>query len=386
MSKILWINPFSGISGDMLLGALLDVGVSDHYITAELNRYGIDGFELKHIQLINNGIMTSQAKITIYNAKDHYNSDQLLSVVKSIKNNRVREIAVKAIEQILIAESKIHSIDKQILELHELGELDTLIDIVGVAIAIDFLKIDKVFSQPIGLGMGIINTQHGVLPSTAPITMKLLESSPVLMTKIEGETITPTGATLIRALDATFDLSSSIKILKMGYGSGTKKFANSANFLQIAIAEETESGDTNFLCVLETNLDDVSGEILGYIIKKALDDDAIDCWVTNGVGKKGRPTNILHLVCEWSKVNHFQTMIFSETGSLGIRKHSVERVALKRSFASVSINGQIIRIKQGPWQSKPEYDDLVNASKILNLPILSISKMALEMYSKQQDR
>jgi uncharacterized protein (DUF111 family) len=234
--------------------------------------------------------------------------------------------------------------------------------------------------------MGIINTQHGVLPSTAPITMKLLESSPVLMTKIEGETITPTGATLIRALDATFDLSSSIKILKMGYGSGTKKFANSANFLQIAIAEETESGDTNFLCVLETNLDDVSGEILGYIIKKALDDDAIDCWVTNGVGKKGRPTNILHLVCEWSKVNHFQTMIFSETGSLGIRKHSVERVALKRSFASVSINGQIIRIKQGPWQSKPEYDDLVNASKILNLPILSISKMALEMYSKQQDR
>jgi uncharacterized protein (TIGR00299 family) protein len=385
MGKILWLNPASGISGDMLLGALMDIGVSSQYITTQLNSYGINNFEIKQVSIQNQGIMTSRAEIILGSNQKHFSGQQLLNVAKSIDNQKIRNISVAAIEEIISAEAKIHGIDKKILQLHELGELDTLIDIVGVAIAIAFLEITIVYSQPIAIGLGNITTNHGVLPATAPITMKILEDFPVFATKIQGETITPTGASLLKALNTKFDITNSFKINKTGYGSVTKNLANSSNFLQIAIAEEIANDNHQSIYFLETNLDDVSGELLGFLINKVLEDGALDCWISNGIGKKNRPIYILHVLCEISKKDYFEKLILSETGSLGIRKSIIERTIVDRNFSSVVISDQIIRIKHGPWQSKPEYEDLVAASLVLKMPILTLSKIAMNIFSNNKN-
>jgi uncharacterized protein (TIGR00299 family) protein len=383
---ILWLNPFSGISGDMLLAALLGLGAPLETVRDAVRSTGLDGWRLTRAEAVRGGLSATMAVVreaTETDQADHTarerTAEELLRIVGRAQPTPVASLATQAVTVLVETEAALHGAPPAELHLHELGGVDTVVDTVGVAAALHALRITSVHCGPLAVGSGTVRTRHGVLPLPAPATAALLAKvgAPVVSAGVEGETVTPTGAALLVAADARFGPIPEMVVRAVAYGAGSRDVTGRPNVLQAVLGEAPGEGDgVETLVQLETNLDDVTGELLGHLIARLLVEGAADAWVTPVVMKKGRPAHTVHVLAHPDRAADCERLLLRETGSLGVRRVRVERLALSRRTRTVSVAGQPVRIKYGPWGGKAEYEDVANAAVALGLPLRDVADRA----------
>jgi pyridinium-3,5-bisthiocarboxylic acid mononucleotide nickel chelatase len=364
---IVWLNPFSGISGDMFLGALLDLGAPLDEVRAAVAATGLTGWELSAERVTRGGIAATRAVVTVTDTATERRAAELLAHV----DRAGTDVAARAVRAIAEVEAGIHGVPVSDVHLHEIGGLDTVVDTVGVAAALELLGVTEVHCGPLALGAGTVDTRHGVLPVPAPATAALLAGAGAAVTGAgAGETVTPTGAALLVAAGARFGPVPPMTLRGVGYGAGGRDPADRANVLQALLGEPAgSSGETTRMVLSETNVDDVTGEVLGHLVARLLDAGAADAWLSPIVMKKGRPAHTVHVLAAPERAADCERIVLSETGSLGLRRTTVDRTALPRHTTTVDVDGHAVRVKHGPWGAKPEHDDVAAAAAALGLPL-----------------
>lgn len=374
---ILWLNPFSGVSGDMLLGALLGLGAPLDEVRDAVASTGIQGWRLEQEQVLRGGLAATRAVVTVEDHVTERHASDLLEMVGRARPAPVSALAQRAVRAIAEVESGMHGVPVETVHLHEIGGTDTVVDTVGTAAALHALGITAVHCGPLAVGSGTVQTQHGTLPVPAPATMALLArmGAPVTPAGVAGETVTPTGAALLLAADARFGAMPAMTVGGVGYGAGTRQVEGRANVLQAVLGTGDDSALESLL-LLETNVDDVSGELLAHLAGRLLAAGAADAWLSPVVMKKGRPAHTVHVLAHPQDAQLLERIVLAETGSLGVRRSDVQRLALPRRTSTVEVQGHRIRVKHGPWGAKPEHDDVAAAAEALGLPLRTVAERA----------
>lgn len=382
---IIWLNPCNGISGDMLLGALLDVGAPLDGIREAVASTGLTGWDLATERVMRGGLQASRAVVTVSDTATERRAADLLELIGQARPEPVAELATRAVTAIAAEEARLHGEDAGQVHLHEIGGLDTVVDTVGVGAALHLLDVTELHCGTLGLGAGTVATRHGTLPAPAPAALALLAGAgaPVIGAGLGGETVTPTGAALLVAAKARFGTLPAMALQAAGYGAGSKQFDNRPNVLQAVLGSPT--GTAAPLVLLETNVDDTTGEVLGHLIGRALAAGAADAWVSPIVMKKNRPAHTVHVLAPPEQAAELERIMLAETGSLGLRRSGVDRLALPRSCCTVHVAGYPIRVKRGPWGGKPEHDDVVAAATALDRPLRVVAEAALRASVRADD-
>jgi pyridinium-3,5-bisthiocarboxylic acid mononucleotide nickel chelatase len=386
---ICWINPFTGLAGDMLLAALLDAGAPLDAVRSAITATGLTGWELTCERITTHGLSATRVHVDVHDPVTERRAAELIALASAATPPPVADFAVRALTAIAAAEADLHRADPDTVHLHELGGHDTLIDIVGTAAALHALNVTSVHSAPLPLGIGQVRTRHGVLPSPAPATLSLLQGAMVTGTGLPGETVTPTAAALLRAAGTRYGPPPVMTLARTGYGAGSRQLPDRPNVASVTLGTEPPAPvvtGTETVEVLATNLDDVTGETLAYVITRALAAGALDAWITPAVMKKGRPAHVLHVLARPEDSPALQQLVFAETGTLGIRRSTVSRTPLPRRSTSVDLDGVPIRVKHGPYGAKPEYEDLAAAAASTGLPLRTVAERVARALDHQRDQ
>ena len=368
--KIAYFDCFSGISGDMVLGALLDLGLPKALLTQELKKLPLPDYQL----LISSSrrMKLKGTRLSVAPRKEEEKERTFREIASMLKmsslNSRVKELSLEIFKKLAQAEAKIHQQKIDQVHFHEVGALDSLVDIVGAAIGIDYLNLDQVYGSCLPMGSGFVKCRHGVLPLPAPATLELLKDIPVYSAGIEGEMVTPTGAAIIKVIAKEFGSMPPLKINRIGYGVGTKKFSDRPNLLRIVLGETDDNVQTDRVMVIETNIDDMNSQIHGYLMEGLFEWGALDVSFFPVQMKKNRPGVVLRVICEEAKKMELIKKIFKETTTLGIRCHQVERFKLSRwsetlstSFGDLSI--KVVKGIDGRLKVLPEYEGCKEIAK-----------------------
>ncbi|GGL21531.1 UPF0272 protein [Sphaerisporangium melleum] len=368
---ILHLNPFTGLAGDMLLAALLDAGADLEAVRRAVALTGLTGWRLSAERVRTGPLSALRVRIDV---QDDATERPAATLIEMAFRTGL-PVAGAALTAIAEVEGALHGVPAAEVHLHELGGHDTLIDIVGCAAALRDLGVTRVHCAPLPLGEGTVRTRHGVLPVPAPATLALLRGARV-RGGASGEAVTPTAAALLRAAGAVYGEAPEMTLRATGYGAGTRELPDRPNVAVAMLGTPAAGHETQI--VLSTNLDDVTGEVLGHVLGRLLAAGAADAWVTPAVMKKGRPAHVLHVLAPAERADALQEVVFAETGSLGLRRGTVEKVALPRHFETVELYGQDVRMKRGPWGVKPEHDDLVRVAEVTGRPLRDLAREALD--------
>lgn len=387
---ICWINPFTGLAGDMLLAALIDAGAPLDAVRRAVDSSGLTGWELDAQRVVEHGLAATRLAIRVTDDHTSRPAAHLIAMAERVIPAPVARFAVSTLASIAAAEARLHATTTAEVHLHELGGHDTLIDIIGVGAALHALDVDRVVCAPLPLGTGRIKAAHGLIPCPAPATLALLQGAAVLATDLPGETVTPTAAALLKAAGAHYGGPPAMTLDATGYGAGTRRLADRPNVAAVSLGQAARSDVKASLpsgsieepvVMLETNLDDVTAEVLAHVVAGALAAGAHDAWVTPAVMKKGRPAHVLHVLAEPDAADRLERLIFSETGTLGVRRAASTRTTLPRAIDTVRLDGHTIRIKTGSYGAKPEFDDIAEAAAHLGRPLRTVSQQALDLYA-----
>ena len=382
--KILYYDCFAGISGDMNLGVLLDLGVDKNYLISELNKLAIDGFHLEVKKDQRRGISGTKVEVLIKNqenAKHRHYKDIIELINESGLNNQVKINALKIFELIAAAESKVHNISKEKVHFHEVGALDSIVDIVGAAICLDDLEVDKILSSPIQLGGGTVKCAHGIIPVPAPATAEILTNIPVKTGLVNHEATTPTGAAILAAMVDEFTDKNEFSIIRTGYGIGHRD-TEVPNVLRAFLCKTIEShdeGDSEDAILLECNIDDMNPEHYEFILDQLFTAGASDAWLMPIIMKKTRPAVTLSILCHEKLINKMKDIVFTHSTSIGVREQKVKKNMLHREESTIDTIYGKIRIKQSFYKgklhhSKPEYEDCKKLAKKHHISISDIEK------------
>jgi pyridinium-3,5-bisthiocarboxylic acid mononucleotide nickel chelatase len=375
---ICWLNPASGLAGDMFLAGLLDAGASLDAVRAAVTSTGLTGWELAAARVVTHGLSATRVDVRVTDEATSRHAAELIDLAGRARPAPVAELAVRTVRLIASTEARLHGADPAEVHLHELGGHDTVVDVVGVAAALHSLGVDEVYCAPLPLGTGTVRTAHGVLPCPAPATLALLAGAVTVGSDLPGETVTPTAAALVRAIPAVFGPPPAMTPARTGYGAGHRELADRPNVVSVTLAARTSPPSAAVL--LETNVDDVTGETVAHVMSRALAQGALDAWVTPVIMKKGRPGQVLTILAPPAQSDVLAALLLAETGSLGLRRSTVDRQVLPREFATVEVDGHPVRVKRGPHGAKPEHDDVARAAATLGLPLRDVAARALEAY------
>jgi uncharacterized protein (TIGR00299 family) protein len=280
-----------------------------------------------------------------------------------------------------VAEGRLHGVAAEDVRFHEVGSVDAIIDVVGTCLALESLGVSSVRSSSVALGTGTVRSHHGTLPNPAPAVLQLLSGAPVYGTPHRQELTTPTGAALLAALAESFGPLPAVRLTSTGYGAGTADLEGAANVLQVVIGElqpgqADDQGEHQQLAVLETNVDDVTGEVLAHTVAALLSAGALDAWLVPVLAKKGRPGHIVGALAEPAAVAALAEILVAETGTLGTRQYLVQRWAVPRRMVEVEVSGVPVRVKAGPYRLKAEHDDCARAAAQLGLAVSEVARRA----------
>jgi pyridinium-3,5-bisthiocarboxylic acid mononucleotide nickel chelatase len=382
--RVAWFNCSAGIAGDMALGALVDAGASIEAIRAELTRLAVSGWELRAERVQRAGLAATHVVVHCDEAHHHRGLRDVLAIIDDAElNERVRRRANAVFTTLAEAEAQVHGCSPDDVHFHEVGAVDAIVDIVGVAVALELLDIDIVECGPIALGHGTITAAHGTLPNPAPAVVRLLQGFTVVGVDTPVELTTPTGAALMASLVDRAGTVPTMTITGTGFGAGTTDIKGRPNVTHVVIGERAQHAvrsatqptatqpapTVETLSLIETNLDDVTAETMAYTVTRLLDAGALDAWVTPIIMKKGRAAHSLHALCGDDRCSEIVAIIKAETGTLGVRSTSVQRWPSPRSTVLVDVGGQSIAVKRGPDGSKAEFDDVARAAAALERPL-----------------
>jgi len=389
--NLAYFDCFSGISGDMTLGALIDAGCDVARIRADLQSLQVPGWDLTAEKVWKNGMAATYAKV-----KSEYQTKHrsLTDIVEILKNSQlappVRERATAIFQKLGEAEAHVHDVPLEKIHFHEVGAVDAIIDIVGACIGFDALGIEKFACSPLNVGGGTAKMAHGTLPVPAPATAALLKGKPTYSNGVQRELVTPTGAAIVATLCDNFGPQPPMTVSAIGYGAGTADLEGQPNVVRILIGQTTEKLVVGFdeeISVIEANLDDMNPQIYGYFLEKALAVGALDVYTTPVQMKKNRPGTLLTVLCKPQDASALTTLIFAETTTFVVRTTTAQRRILPREHVSVSTTFGEVRIKLSRINGRiqhaaPEFDDCRKLAVEKNVPLQQVINEALRRYQE----
>jgi uncharacterized protein (TIGR00299 family) protein len=384
---------FSGISGDMTLGALLDAGADGGAVRAGLESLGLP-IRLDVARVRKGGFAATQVYVHAPEQQEHrYLGDVEAILARGALTPAQRELALRIFRRLAAAEAAVHGMPLERVHFHEVGALDSIADIAGVAIALDTLRVEHVSSRSVPTGSGTVKCAHGIMPIPAPGTAELLKGAPLAPSTIKAELTTPTGAAILAATVQEWTETPAMVIHSIGHGAGTKDFLEQPNLLRVFIGERAVRADPaeqDQVWVLETNLDDVPAEVIGYCFEQLFAAGALDVWTTALQMKKSRPGVLLGVLAPPDAVEALEAILFRETATFGVRRHAVQRSKRRREALTVTTRWGSVQAKRG-WRGgevvlTPEYEDCARVARQHSVALRQVYaevRQALQAHEKQ---
>ncbi len=387
--KLAYFDCFSGISGDMTLGALVDAGCSADLLREELKSLQVPGWTLTTEKVWKNGMAATRVRVQTEDQRKHRSLSTILEI---LTNSRlappVKERASRIFQKLGEAEAHVHDAPLEKIHFHEVGAVDAIVDIVGSCIGFNALGIERFACSPLNVGGGTAKMTHGVLSVPAPATARLLQGAPTFSNGVQHELVTPTGAAIVATLCDSFGPQPPMTVSAIGYGAGTTDLEGQPNVVRIMIgesADKTSSANDEEISIIEANLDDMNPQIYGYVLEKALLAGALDVYTTALQMKKNRPGTLLTILCRPEDTDSMMSLIFAETTTFGVRSHRAQRRALPREWVNVSTSYGSVRIKLSRSNGHilhvtPEYDDCRKLAVEKQVPLQQVISEALRTY------
>ena len=430
--RTLYFDCFSGISGDMTIGGLLDLGLDFNYLKTELQKLPIAGYELKISRVTRSNISAVKFDVLVegeakhedhhdhhHDHHDHHHHDQhshdahhhhdhghshshfhrkaseILEMIRdSTLNANTKRFASEIFTKLAISEGKVHHIPPEDVEFHEVGAVDSIVDTVGAAIGFDALGIERFLCSAINVGAGFIQCQHGILPVPAPATSDLLRHATIYQKHAQTELVTPTGAAILAAVVNQFGSLNGFAAERIGYGAGTKQFVDFPNCLRLMMGEEravSTGRETGDVIVIEANIDDMNPQNFGYVTEKLLSAGALDVFTIPIQMKKSRPAYLLQVLAPSDAVERLSRIIFQETTTIGLRRHPAQRTTLEREFVEVETEYGAVKIKVSRMDGEvvnfaPEYEDCVRIARERSVSLKLVQSLAISAYLNSKPR
>ena len=381
--KIAYFDCISGASGDMILGALVDAGLSFERLQSDLALLGLDGYKLESQPVVKNGFKATKVDILV---KDDVPERHLAEILAIVENSQlpgeIKGRATALFTRLAEVEAGIHGTSLDQVHLHELGGIDTMVDVVGAFLGLQSLGIEKVYASPLPLGRGFIRGAHGQIPLPSPATLALLKGIPVVGTELNFELVTPTGTALLTALAESFGPIPAMTLTAVGYGAGGRDLPI-PNVIRLLLGEInlTSAAVTETLVTLETNIDDLNPQVFDYLMERLFQNGALDVTLTPIQMKKNRPAVQFWVLCRPSQAAELEAILFAETSTLGVRRALVERHALERSFQTVEtpygpVQVKIAHLADGRTRPAPEYEDCKKLAQEMGVPLWEVFRAA----------
>ena len=375
-----YIDAFSGIAGDMLVGALADAGAPQAAITEALTPLAADA-SIAWSRVDRRGIQATKFQVNAPPQQKHRHLSGILKMIDATGLPReVKDASEKVFRTLAEAEASVHGVDIEKVHFHEVGAIDSICDIVGTCLALHLLGVSDIHCSAINTGSGTVNTEHGVLPVPAPATARLLTGIPVYTRGPAMELATPTGVAVVAALARSFGPMPPMTIRATGYGAGDRNFTEHANVLRVILGEASGAAEAVTIAVIEANIDDASPQVIGYATERLLTAGALDVTVIAAQMKKNRPGIILQILCAPERREELIGLLFAETTTLGVRFHLAERRIQARESVEVATPWGKVRIKCGPQGFAPEYEDARRIALDSGIPLKQVLAEASHLY------
>ncbi len=388
--KVAYFDCFAGAGGDMIVGSLVDAGAEAETLKASLATLGDLPFDVDFQTVQRAGIAGIKFNVTVRGHHHEHRglADILEMIAKADLPGHAGDKASDIFTHLAHAEAKVHGIDVDEVHFHEVGAVDSIVDIVGAALAMEQLNIDRVLCSPIPVGSGTVTCEHGKLPTPAPATAQLLVGAPTYQIEFDGELTTPTAAAVLTTLSEDFVPIPEMEVTSVGYGAGTRETGPLPNVLRVILGRQIDEGQVDSVVELSANIDDCTGEVIGATIEKLLAAGCLDAWAAPIVMKKSRPAWTLAAMCKAADVQIAEQIIFTETTSLGIRRRRCTRSKLTRRQETIETPYGPIRIKIGLIGSRevtarPEFSECLAAANAHHVPAKEVVAAAIEIHRRK---
>ncbi|MBI5248446.1 MAG: nickel pincer cofactor biosynthesis protein LarC [Desulfomonile tiedjei] len=381
--KIVYFDCFAGASGDMILGSLMDAGLSLEQLKSELDKLHLTHYDLQVMKVTKRGIGGSQAVVSIDQGHHHHHHRHLQDIKEIIEKSDldvpVKKHSIAIFTRLAEAEARVHRSTVEHIHFHEVGAMDAIIDVVGSVAGLSALGVEKVYCSPLHVGTGTVKCAHGVLPVPAPATAELIKGKPVYSTGVQGELLTPTGAAILTTLASDFGPMPNMSVEKVGYGAGTSDPAI-PNLLRMIIGQSSEQMrgyDLERVAVAETNIDDMNPQMYDYLIQKMLDMGALDVFLVPMHMKKNRPGTLLTVICALERITEFSDFLLRETTTIGLRWRIDNRIKAHRSIKEIQTKYGPVKIKVAEVDGMatniaPEYEDCRRLALEKKIPLKEV--------------
>ncbi len=385
--KVVYFDCFAGASGDMILGSLLDAGLSLERLRSELAKLGLTHYDLQVKRVTKKGIGGSQAIVSIdgfHHNQHHRNLQNIQEIIeRSDLDDSVKRRSLQVFHRLAEAEAKVHRTTVEHVHFHEVGAMDAIIDVVGSVAGLFALGVERVYCSPLHVGTGTVECAHGTLPVPAPATAELIKGKPAYSTGVQGELLTPTGAAILTTLASDFGPIPPMTVEEVGYGAGASETAI-PNLLRLIIGESTEEVSGYHLervAVAETNIDDMNPQIYDYLIQKMLGMGALDVFLVPMQMKKNRPGTLLTVICSPERIAEFSDFLLRETTTIGLRWRTDNRIKAQRSIKEVQTKYGAVKIKVAEVDGTiinvaPEYEDCKRLALEQKIPLKEVMEQA----------
>lgn len=381
--RVAHFDCFSGISGDMVLGAVIDAGVPADAIRAALDSLGLP-IKLEVEKVKRCGFAATKATVEAADQEDYrFLPDVEAILAKGALTPKQRELALTIFRKVAVAESTVHGMPLERVHFHEVGALDSIADIVGAAVGLDLLGVERFTSSPVPTGSGTVKCAHGIMPVPTPGTAELLKGVPLAPSVIKTELTTPTGAAILTTVVSEYTATPAMTIGRIGHGSGTKDFLEQPNILRLMVGvagpanpDHKVGGETDTVAVLETNLDDISPEVVGFTTERLFAAGALDVFAVPIQMKKNRPGVLLSVICESAQTAALEAILFRETGTFGVRRTTATRAKLRREVVELQTPWGPVKAKRG-WREglevlTPEFEDCARVAREHSVPLRDV--------------
>lgn len=400
--KIAYFDCFSGASGDMILGALVDAGFDFNTLKQELKGLNLSSFDITSRKVKRSGIGGTKVDVIVHKetqkelrsstaqktTHEHRKLEEIYKIIDdSSVNNAIKEDSKRVFQRLADAEARIHSTLATEAYFHEVGAVDAIVDVVGAVIAIKGLGIEKIYMSTMRTGYGYMECLHGRMPIPSPVTLELLKGFRVDSTNIPFELVTPTGAAILTTFGEAVDKYPTLSVSQVGYGAGERDNPELPNLLRVVIGETVPVTATDEIWVVETNIDDMTGEVCGYLFDKLFEAGAVDFYTTPIQMKKSRPAILLTALVPEQYLANVETILFDQTTTFGIRTYKISRKTLKREMAQVETKYGTVRVKIGRLDGEiktisPEYEDCKKIAEENNVSLKLVYNAACSFEKK----
>ncbi|MDQ3803857.1 MAG: nickel pincer cofactor biosynthesis protein LarC [Acidobacteriota bacterium] len=390
--RTLFFDCFAGISGDMTLGALVSAGADGRALVEQLALLGVPGYEVAFERVERSGLAATRAVVSAREEKQHRHLADIERIIDDSRlGERVKARAKLIFGRLAEAEARVHGVAVERVHFHEVGALDSIVDVVGACVGFELLGVERFVCSPLHVGSGAVEVAHGRFPVPPPAVAELLRGAPVYSTEVRGELVTPTGAAIVAALCEGFGPLPPLSVEGIGYGAGSRDYERFPNVLRVLIGEAGPGGAAEFekLLMIETNVDDVTPQVIGHVTEQALARGALDCYVTPVQMKKNRPGVLVSILCRPAEREAMFELLFSETTTIGARSYEVERRALEREVVAVETEyGEIgVKVARLGGQVKgftPEYEQCREAAARAGVPLRIVEEAARAAFRRQE--